>query len=131
MKVQFCLISVSLLLAFMAFAQEAAPKSDPKWMAPADAAAKKNPLQGKPEEVGGGKKLFMRHCAECHNEDGTGLQDASNLQSPEVQKQSDGALAWKITNGNIKNGMPPFSRLSENERWQVVSFLRTLKPAAQ
>ncbi len=118
------------LFAYMTFAQEATQKH-PKWQAPPDAAAKKNPVGDKPEVVAGGKKLFMRHCAECHNEDGSGLQDAANLQLPEVQKQTDGALFWKITTGNVKNGMPPFSRLSDDERWQIVSFLRTLKPASQ
>jgi mono/diheme cytochrome c family protein len=75
----------------------------------------------------------MRHCAECHNEDGSGLQEAADLQLPEVQKQSDGSIFWKITNGNVKAGMPPFARLSDTERWQIVSFVRTLKtePGAQ
>jgi mono/diheme cytochrome c family protein len=96
-------------------------------VAPGDAAAKKNPLAGNTEALAGGKKLFMRHCVECHNEDGTGLQDAANLTLPSVQKQSDGSIFWKITNGNFKAGMPPFARLSDTERWQVVSYIRTLK----
>jgi mono/diheme cytochrome c family protein len=115
----------------LALAQETSQKHDPSWVAPPDAATKKNPFAGKPEAIAAGKKLFMRHCAECHNEDGTGLQDASNLQAPEVQKQSDGELFWKITNGNVKKGMPPATRLSDDERWDVVSFLRTLKPPSE
>jgi mono/diheme cytochrome c family protein len=108
-------------------AQNAQYKPDPKWVAPPDAAAKKNPVAGNADALAGGKKLFMRHCAECHNEDGTGLQDAANLTLPEVQKQSDGSIFWKITNGNVKAGMPPFARLTDTERWQIVSYLRTLK----
>lgn len=118
---------VMIAMAGFLLAQNTPYKPDPKWVAPADAAAKKNPLAGNNDAIGSGKKLFMRHCAECHNEDGTGLQDAANLTLPEVQKQSDGSIFWKITNGNVKAGMPPFARLTDTERWQIVSFVRTLK----
>ncbi len=122
------LSTIPLLLAAAAvMAQNTQHKSDPKWIAPPDAAAKKNPLAGNADAVHGGKKLFMRHCVECHDEDGSGLQDAADLQLPAVQKQSDGSLFWKITNGNVKAGMPPFARLTDTERWQIVSFVRTLK----
>ena len=117
----------ALFLASIVAAQNQQSKLDSKWTAPADAAAKKNPLAGNADALAGGKKLFMRHCAECHNEDGSGLQDAANLQLAEVQKQTDGSIFWKITNGNVKAGMPPFARLSDTERWQIVSFVRTLK----
>jgi mono/diheme cytochrome c family protein len=125
------LVSLAIAGVFLAgivVAQDAQDKTTAKWVAPADAAAKKNPVAGNADAVAGGKKLFMRHCAQCHNEDGSGLQDAANLQVPEVQKQSDGSIFWKITNGNVKAGMPPFARLSDTERWQIVSFVRTLKP---
>jgi mono/diheme cytochrome c family protein len=123
-------LAAAIVLSSMLAAQNSQYKADPKWVAPADAAAKKNPLAGNSDVIPGGKKLFMRHCAECHNEDGSGLQDAANLQLPEVQKQSDGSIFWKITNGNMKAGMPPFARLSDTERWQIVSFVRTLKSDA-
>jgi mono/diheme cytochrome c family protein len=112
--------------------QDSAGTSDKDWKAPVDAAAKQNPQVGKAEAVAAGKKTFLRSCAECHGEDGAGLQEGvSNLQSPEVQKQSDGALFWKVSTGNLKKGMPSFAKLEENDRWNVVSFLRTLKPAAE
>jgi len=62
---------------------------------------------------------------------GIGLEKkhAADLQLPAVQQQSDGALFWKITNGNTDRGMPSFSRLPELQRWQLVLYLRTLKPA--
>ncbi len=121
------LVATAILMGSIVLAQNTQYKSDPKWVAPTDAAVKKNPLAGNSNALGGGKKLFMRHCAECHNEDGSGLKDAADLQLPEVQKQTDGSLFWKITNGNVKAGMPPWARLSDAERWQIVSFVRTLK----
>jgi mono/diheme cytochrome c family protein len=106
---------------------------DPKWQPPADAVLRPNPLAGNTEVVGGGRKLFMRHCAECHSDDGSGRKRAADLQLPVVQNQTDGALFWKITNGNPPHRMPSFSRLPELQRWQLVLFVRTLKsdsPAA-
>jgi hypothetical protein len=46
---------------------------------------------------------------------------------PVVQSQSDGALFWKITNGNPDRGMPSFSRLPELQRWQLVLYIRSLR----
>ena len=128
---KLAVLLVLAVAAALATAQNTQSKTDPKFVAPPDAAAKENPLAGNAEAAAGGKKLFLRSCAECHGENGAGIEDAANLQTPEVQKQSDGALFWKITNGNVKKGMPPFARLPETQRWQVVSFLRTLKPAKE
>ncbi|HEX7895050.1 MAG TPA: cytochrome c, partial [Terriglobales bacterium] len=66
----------------------------------------------------------------CHGADGTGMQTkrSADLQLTIVQQQTDGTLFWKITNGNARKGMPSFSKLPEQQRWQLVLFLRTLKP---
>lgn len=126
----FLMCFAAALFCLAAIAQNPTSPADKSWTVPADAAAKTNPQSSKPEAVAGGKKIFLRSCAECHGEDGTGLQEGvSNLQSPDVQKQSDGALFWKISTGNVKKGMPAFGKLDENDRWNVVSYLRTLKLA--
>jgi mono/diheme cytochrome c family protein len=108
-------------------------EQDRGWQAPAEAAARTNPLARKPEAAAGGEKLFKRNCVECHGEDGSGLvkKHAADLQLPQVQQQSDGVLFWKITNGNTDRGMPSFSRLPELQRWQLVLHVRTLKPAGK
>ena len=103
---------------------------DESWQAPQPAAARSNPLPATAEIVGGGRKLFARHCAECHGDDGQGGRKAADLQLPVVQRQSDGALFWKITNGNPRRGMPYWGRLPEPQRWQLVHYLRTLRPAS-
>jgi mono/diheme cytochrome c family protein len=113
-------------------AQNVSYQQDRKWQAPAEAVAKPNPLAQKVEATAGGKKLFQRNCVECHGTAGTGLEKkhAADLQLLAVQQQTDGALFWKITNGNTDRGMPSFSRLPELQRWQLVLYLRTLKPIA-
>src|SRR6266545_3415744 len=102
-------------------------RQDPNWRAPAEATEKHNPLSDKVDLAAGGKKLFTRNCVECHGPMGQGLKKAANLPLPVVQEQTDGALFWKITNGNPNRGMPSFSRLPELQRWQLVLYLRELK----
>ena len=114
-------------LVCLAIAQTEKPSAN-KWEAPADAAAKPNPEAKNPDAPAAGRKLFMRTCVGCHEEDGSGKDTgAADLRSPEVQAQSDGALFWKISNGNAEAGMPSFAALPETQRWDVVTFLRTLK----
>ncbi len=116
------------LFVGVALAQNLDYRQDMNWRAPESAAARANPLAGKSDFVAGGAKLFQRHCAECHGPTGTGLKKAANLTLPDVQTQTDGVLFWKMTNGNPVHGMPTFSRLPELQRWQLVLYLRTLKP---
>ena len=109
-------------------AQTVSYTPDPKWTPPPDAVAKSNPLAGNADAAAGGRKLFQRHCAECHGNDALGAKkkNAPALTSDVVQHQSDGALFWKITNGKADGEMPSFSRLPELQRWQLVLYLRTL-----
>jgi len=118
-----------LLVPALGPAQNLNYRQDPNWRVPAEAAERKNPLAERPELAAGGKKLFTRICVECHGRSGEGVKhNAADLQLPAVQAQSDGALFWKITNGNLDRGMPSFSRLTEMQRWQIVLHVRALRP---
>lgn len=121
--VLLALFSAGVLL----WSQNTNYQPDANWRAPEEATARKNPLAEKPELAAGGKKLFKRNCVECHGDSGQGLKKAADLQLPVVQNQSDGALFWKITNGNPDRGMPSFSGIPELQRWQLVLHLRTLQ----
>lgn len=118
------------LLAGIAVGQNLTYQQDPGWQPPKTAITRPNPLAGNSEAAGGGRKLFLRECSECHGTEGNGRKRAADLVMPQVQKQSDGALFWKITNGNARHGMPSFSRLPELQRWQLVLFLRQLPVTA-
>jgi len=52
---------------------------------------------------------------------------APSLLVPEVQDATPGALFWVLTNGVVRRGMPVWSKLPEAQRWQMVSYLETLK----
>src|SRR5437660_4145500 len=130
MRAVFVAVFLMVILA-VANSQNEGYRQDPGWRAPTEAAARPNPLAKRPDAAAGGAKLFKRNCVECHGENGTGLANkhSANLRLDVVQKQSDGALFWKITNGNTDRGMPPFSRLPELQRWQLVLYLRNLNSA--
>jgi mono/diheme cytochrome c family protein len=123
-------ISAAILVTCVAVGLAVAQRlpSDPNWKAPPEAAARKNPLEPKEELVAGGRKVFLRECAQCHGERGEGgkRKHAPNLAELQVQQQSDGELFWKITNGNPRRNMPAWAKLPELQRWQLVLFLRTL-----
>jgi mono/diheme cytochrome c family protein len=114
---------------YLIWAENLSYVPDPNWKAPANAAARANPLAGKPALAAGGRKLFNRECVECHGEDAKGLEKkhSANLHLEVVQDQTNGTLFWKITNGNPDRGMPSFSKLPEAQRWQLVLYIRTLK----
>ena len=46
--------------------------------------------------------------------------------SEKAQGASDGELFWYITKGDVNNGMPSWESLPEEQRWQIVNYLRVL-----
>lgn len=93
----------------------------------ADWRVREDPYDSDPDAIRAGQKLFRRHCAECHGEDARGIDKAANLRSPAIQNASPGELAWILRNGNLKAGMPSWSGLPEQRRWQIIAYLKTLR----
>jgi cytochrome c6 len=76
-------------------------------------------------------KVFKANCTLCHADDGSGNSPtgkalkAKDLRSPEVQKQTDAALAEVIAKGRGK--MPAFgSKFSPDVVNSLVSYIRQL-----
>lgn len=95
--------------------------------APEKARAKRNPFEDDPDAVAAGRKLFQQHCAECHGMNAEGRRKAPSLADREVQEATPGTLFWILTNGIVRRGMPDWSKLPEPQRWQIVSFLKSLR----
>lgn len=101
--------------------------------APASADALANPVKGDAAATAAGQKLYKQQCAACHGDKGKGDGAAAaalskapaNHTSAEVQKLSDGALFWMLTNGN--SPMPAYKYMTEAQRWSLINFIRTLK----
>lgn len=120
----------TMLLSFRYHYQQAKPMA--VFTAPASAEALKNPVKGDAAATAQGAVLYKKQCAMCHGDKGKGdgaaaaslAKAPANHTSAAVQKLSDGALFWMITNGN--NPMPSYKSMTETQRWQLVNFIRTL-----
>jgi len=99
--------------------------------APRKAAARPNLLATDPEAAAAGAKLFDLHCAECHGATAEGGKKAPSLRAPAVQQASPGAIFWLLTNGVVRRGMPVWSKLPEPQRWQLVSYIKSLTPLSK
>ena len=95
--------------------------------APAKTRAWKNPYEGRSDALRAGEKLYRRHCAECHGDDARGRGRAVDLRMPFVQNATPGELVWFLRNGNLAAGMPSWAGLPLERRWQIVTYLRTLR----
>jgi mono/diheme cytochrome c family protein len=94
--------------------------------APGKARDRRNPLENDPQAVAAGRNLFEQHCTECHGESAEGGKKAPTLRATEVQEASPGAIFWILTNGVVRRGMPVWSKLPEPQRWQLVSYIKSL-----
>ena len=94
--------------------------------APEKARARSNPLETDPDAVAAGRKLFAGHCAECHGDAAQGTRKAPSLRVDEVQQASPGAIFWVLTIGVARRGMPVWSKLPEPQRWQIVTYIKSL-----
>jgi mono/diheme cytochrome c family protein len=130
-------VSIVLLLAIsLAVAQKegSAPvKKDESVYAELAKAPKKaadwhNPFAEDPGAVAAGGKLFVLRCAECHGDMAEGGRRAPSLTADPVQQATPGTLFWILTNGVVRRGMPVWSKLPEPQRWQIVSYLKSLTP---
>jgi mono/diheme cytochrome c family protein len=94
--------------------------------APEKARAKRNPMASDPDAVAAGANLFDQHCAECHGELGEGSRKGPSLLKEPAQNSTPGALFWLLTNGVVRRGMPVWSKLPEPQRWQLVTYIKSL-----
>jgi len=106
-----------------------ASAGDGLWMTkvPEKDRARQNPFDSEAAAVAAGGKLFRQNCASCHGDDANGLSNRPSLHSERVRAASPGELEWLLKNGSMKNGMPSWSRLPEQQRWQIVSYLKSLQ----
>lgn len=89
---------------------------------------KVNPYAGQADAIAAGKRLFLDHCAQCHQKDALGKGKRPNLRSVFVQRSTDGELFWVLRNGILNHGMPSWSMLPEPSRWQIIAYVKSLGP---
>ena len=115
-----------MLIVLSAFSQDL-------WQAPKSAVSIINPYAGNKIAAQKGQALFSKLCWTCHGKTGDGDGPAAanlkpkpkSFSSADLQKQSDGELFWKLSTG--KGMMVPYKHsLSEEKRWQLINYIRTL-----
>ena len=108
-------------------------KKDQEWNAPADAQKLTNPLPDNPLTQKKGKEIYNLYCQNCHGESGFGDgpargplgQKPANFHTDKFKKENSGNIFWKISTG--RKDMPAFEKvLLEEQRWQLVSYLRDI-----
>ncbi|HEY0162258.1 MAG TPA: PQQ-dependent sugar dehydrogenase, partial [Edaphobacter sp.] len=93
--------------------------------APASAAATANP-HTTPDDVKAGQGVYQQRCAMCHGATAQGAGNIPALASGPAQSAKPGEIMWYITQGDLSNGMPSWASLPEEQRWQVVSYIKSL-----
>jgi alcohol dehydrogenase (cytochrome c) len=74
-----------------------------------------------PEDVAGGKELYLRHCTQCHGDGGHGIS-APNLRAS-VQNKPDWLFFSTAKWGRAGTSMQP-QRLSDTQIWRIHAYLR-------
>jgi mono/diheme cytochrome c family protein len=118
----------ALVLAYvggMAIAAQVTPES----------ATRKNPIASSPESLAAGQQAYRRHCAPCHSISGEG--GPGNDLIPAAPNLTDDVWDHGSTDGeifdNTKNGVAPDfnmvpwkDKLTDDEIWNVVNYLRSI-----
>lgn len=133
-KLTFLLLAGLLLLAACGTSSGSSDESgDALPTVPAEFAGKTNPLGA--EAAPEGSEIFQTNCAMCHGPQGHGDGPAGASLDPRpknlgaLQKSvADDYLYWRIHDGKPGTSMVAWKGiLSEEQIWQVVSFIRTLE----
>ena len=101
---------------------------------PAEYAGQTNPLGA--DGAAEGAKVFQTNCESCHGPQGHGDGPAGQVLDPKPKNlgelqatASDDYLYWRINTGKPGTSMVAWQgTLSDEQIWQAVSFIRTLKP---
>ncbi|MCU1305061.1 MAG: cytochrome c, class [Candidatus Sulfotelmatobacter sp.] len=94
--------------------------------APASTKANKNPYEGNSVAAQAGKRLYARNCLSCHGKQGKGTGNVPSLVDPKLESVTPGEIFWFITKGDKDNGMPSWAALPVKQRWQIITFVRSM-----
>jgi mono/diheme cytochrome c family protein len=140
MHLSRALLASGLLIAIAAHPAIAVGQQEPS----AAVAVPKNPVAPKPLSIETGRKTYAANCAACHGNQAQGAVKAG-LQIALVIEEQKGRPPQDLTDDVwdhgasdgqiftvIKRGLPPTlmagfdGRLSDNDIWNIVNYLRTL-----
>jgi Cytochrome c, mono- and diheme variants len=77
-----------------------------------------------------GENTYRQYCASCHTQSDTGSslaqRNIKNIQMDWLQKTLPLEMYTYLGTGSPQKGMPSFSSLSINDRWDLVAYLLSL-----
>lgn len=95
------------------------------------------PASGKDYDAVSGREIYSNTCIRCHGIDGKGamalhlVPKPADLTSPGIQGRLDASLFKRIHDGKPNTAMGAWSSaLSDDEIWDVLAYVRTLKQEA-
>ncbi len=95
-------------------------------------AGTRNPTPVSDSSLANGRKYFQINCSVCHGDRAMGDGPATkfgmpgiNLTTDMTKGRTDGYIFGMIRNG--RGLMPPYNRIEELDRWDVVNYLRALQ----
>jgi mono/diheme cytochrome c family protein len=107
------------------------------WTLAPDADTKTSPLTVDPKVLATGKTIFKDKCTKCHGPSGQGdgpdadpdHREDMDLTNPKrVDRNPDGVVFYKVSNGRKRPKMPAFKEeLTEEQIWSVVAYVQTLR----
>jgi len=122
--------ALSVMMAAGASAQYAG------WTIPDTAKTEKSTARNPADATKKGKSLYTANCAKCHGPEGKGngpdSDHAADLTDEfRADLNPDGVLYYKIWNGHT-NDMPAFkSKLTKDEVWNLVEYLKVIRTPAK
>jgi PQQ-dependent dehydrogenase (methanol/ethanol family) len=90
----------------------------------------RNPLGADPAAVAAGQQLYNGTCQACHGPAGQGDRGPALNTSTLSHGSDDGELFHTIRTGIPNSQMPPFARLTDEQTWQLVSYIHSLQGTA-
>lgn len=95
-------------------------------------ASLRNPTPPTDSSLANGRKYFQINCAVCHGDRAMGDGPATKFGMPGInltmditKARTDGYIFGMIRNG--RGLMPPYNRIEEMDRWDVVNYVRALQ----
>ncbi len=126
--------AVTMIFKFFNPSVRSSPENKP-WPVPDKNYNMVNPIKPVAASIAEGKELWVKHCQSCHGKTGHGdgtkaaqlNTEPGNFTLPATQKQSDGSLFYKISEG--REDMPSFKKKipDAEDIWNIVNYMRTLK----
>ena len=125
MRSFYMLPTATLVVVLLSIASFSA--NDPNFHnAPDSARQMKNPYEGQAAAVAAGKQLYAKNCLSCHGRRGEGSGNVPSLVDGKLESATPGEVFWFITKGDKDNGMPSWAQLPQRQRWQIVSFVKSM-----